>query len=290
MRSAGITVDDGPLVLGVARDLKIQRLASNSNPQFLRILKRDKGERDFANLQFLETRLGGRISAPTQVVASEDMVCGVFPYLAHSKVSYERFAASGLLGEVATSLALMHEAGREFARGSWPQRLDVRLGQAFVPDEERDAMHAWLSAARERLESTFAPAAQHCDFTYANLATNAQGQLVIFDWEEFGAIRFPGFDLSTFVLGHYHFGGTIGQALDSPETLVAMIHRDFGESLLDRLGMSAEQYQEAFPLHLQNFLALKQGGFSIAINRRLHAMWMRLWRAEAWSGILRSHR
>lgn len=279
LRSAGIAVDEGPVVLSVARDLKVLRLAGRSGREFLRILERSKGERDFANLRFLEKHLGGRINGPAQVFASDDLTCGVFPFVAHHKISYRRMTAGRLLKEVATTLALMHEAGSEFCR------LPDSTGTTARPSDTagEPAAGAWLESRLRRLAHRYPPAAQHCDFTYANLGVTTDDRLVVFDWEQFGQVTLPGFDLTTFLLGHGHFGGAIGEMLDSPASLLEAVRRDLGEDFLGRIGLSDDDYAEAFPAHLLLFWSLKGRGFSVAINRRMQSMWERLRRASAWS-------
>lgn len=287
MSASGIVVTDDPLVLNVARELKILQVAGGAQGRFLRIVEAQKGQRDFANLRFLQSRLGHRINCPTQIVACDDLVCGVFPFVPHEKVSYARLASGRLLQEVAESLALMHEAGREFS-----QRLGAKPDQAGSPVAGVDvcdgdsAATAWLQSTLSTLSHSHVPVAQHCDFTYANLGVSNQGQLVIFDWEEYGAVTFPAFDLTTFLLGHYHFGGTIGAALDSPDSLIGMINRDFGASYLSRFDMTAETYMRLFPAYLLVFRTLKLNDFGHAINRRVQAMWARLRKSGAWSDIL----
>lgn len=283
LRASGIVIDDGPVVFSVARELKIQQGPGRPGGRFLRVLDRAKGERDFANLKFLRDRLGERINGPSQTLASGDLVCGVFPFIAHHKVSYDRLASGDRLREIAESLVLLHEAGGEYLRTMRAPASPVD----FVPESEGSsadsATTAWLRATLRQQAARKPPVAQHCDFTYANLALSNDGRLVIFDWEEYGAVTCPAFDLTTFLLGHYHFGGEIGRALDSPAALLEMVTRDFGGAFLGRFGMNDGEYAEAFPAYLILFWLLKSRGFSVAINRRMQTMWSRLRRSEEWS-------
>lgn len=286
MSESGIVIDDGPFALNVSRELKVLQVAGGSRERFLRILEARKGARDFANLQFLQGRLGHRINAPTQVVAGDDLVCGVFPYVPHEKVSHARLVSGGLLQQVAASIALMHEAGEEFSRKAGTRAHPAELDAVHRVCDGDSATVAWLQSAFRGMEERHAPVAQHCDFTYVNLGVSKQGQLVVFDWEEYGAVTFPAFDLTTFLLGHYHFGGTIGAALDSPVSLVEMIKRDFGPSYLGSFDLTDDGYVRAFPAYLLLFRMLKLNDFGAAINSRLEAMWARLRNSAAWSGIL----
>lgn len=286
MLASGISVDRGPVVLSVARELKILQVAGGVRSRFLRILESGKGHKDFSNLQFLQGRLGHRINSPMQVVECDDLVCGVFPFVPHEKVSYARLVSGHLLTEVAACLALMHDAGREFARSAGMKADPAGLVAGINGCEVDAVATAWLQSTFRQVRERHAPVAQHCDFTYANLGVSDEGQLIIFDWEEYGAVTFPAFDLTTFLLGHYHFGGTIGAALDSPVSLIEMIRRDFGESYLGSFDMTADEYVRVFPAYLFLFRALKRKDFSVAINRRIQAMWTRLRKSGAWSSMI----
>lgn len=286
LSESGIVIDAGPFALNVSRELKILQVTGGAQERFLRILEARKGARDFANLKFLQGRLGHRINAPSEVVACDELVCGVFPFVPHEKVSHAHLVSGGLLQEVAASLALMHEAGEEFSRRAGARAHSAELDAVRRVCGGDSATVEWLLSAFRRLDERHVPVAQHCDFTYVNLGVSNQGQLVIFDWEEYGAVTFPAFDLTTFLLGHYHFGGTIGMALDSPASLVEMIKRDFGPSYLDSFDLTAEEYARAFPAYLLLFRMLKLNDFGAAINSRLEAMWARLRGSAAWSGIL----
>ncbi len=288
LRSVGIAIDEGPVVLSVARDLKILQVASGSTQRFLRILERANGERHFAHLRFLEMRLGDRINAPSSVITTDDLACGVFPFIAHFKVSHEQLVSGNLLPEVAKSLILMHEAGRDFCAAAAPVATLFRPASAFEKETSEAATRSWLECTLRHVTESQPAVAQHCDFTYANLGVAQQGRLIIFDWEEYGAITYPAFDFTTFLLGHYHFEGAIGRALDSPAALIDLISRDFGNAFLGGLGLTVKEYTRVFPAYLFTFLTLKQGGFSAAINRRMQSMWSKLLQSGEWASAMKT--
>jgi hypothetical protein len=126
------------------------------------------------------------------------------------------------------------------------------------------------------------PAAQHCDFSYANLGIASDGTLIVFDWEQYGMVQFPGFDLATFLVGHHHQCGTTDELLRSPESLIAVIDRDLGRGFLESLGFTAESFVAVFPAYIRVFWMLKRDGFGAAINRRVQSMWLRLCGADSW--------
>lgn len=280
----GIAVDDGSAVaVSVARELKISRYPDGSPPLFIRIVERQKGERDFAILAFLAARLGASISQPTQILRSGDLVCGLFPFVFHEKLRPQRIAgANTLLRKVAHLLVAMHAAGIDYASQHGEGDAATRLEVADCGADDTPAFRGYLETTFLKSAGNRPPAAQHCDFTYANLGLAGDGTLMVFDWEQYGMVRLPGFDFATFLFGHHHHCGTTDELVRSPDALIAVIERDFGRGFLESIGFTADSFVAVFPAYLRMFWMLKRDGFSAAINRRMQSMWQRLRSSEAW--------
>lgn len=288
LEAEGIAVDDGAAVtVNVARELKIARYADGSPPLFIRILERQKGERDFEVLAYLAARLGASISQPARILKSEDLVCGLFPFVVHEKFRPRQIAgANNPLRKVADLLIAMHAAGTEFS-GRYPEgTLPVHLtDQGFEPGDD-SVFRGYLQTVFEQAIGSRPPAAQHCDFTYANLGLASDGALIVFDWEQYGMVRLPGFDFTTFLVGHHHQCGTTDTLVESPDSLIAVIERDFGRAFLGSFGFTADAFAAIFPAYLQTFWKLKRDGFGAAINRRMQSMWRQLRGSESWVRVM----
>lgn len=286
LRQQGIpTIEDCPVAINVARDLKISCFPAASPPLFLRILERIKGEADFENLRILKSHLGSHINGPMGVVSAANVSCGVFPFVTHQKVSYDRLRKRAALSQVRDILSSMHTSGLEL------NACGAVLSRTMVMDAVHDA-GLLDDAARAYLETSFPgivgqkPAVlQHCDFTYANLAVTTDGTLLVFDWEEYGVVRYPGFDFATFLLSHQHHSRRRGGAFETPDQLMALVSDDFGGDFLDGLGFTPEEFARVFPGYLAVFLTLKKD-FGARIKERMHATWRRMINSEAWLRIM----
>ena len=110
--------------------------------------------------------------------------------------------------------------------------------------------------------------------------------MVVFDWEDYGLVRYPGFDLATFLISHYHHGRCLEPLVASPEILNDMLVRDFGEDFLAALGLTRERFARVFPGYLAVFLTLKRNGFGVRINDRIHGLLLSILRSASWQPVL----
>ncbi len=287
LRREGICLDgQSGLAINVARDLKICRFPQDSAPVFLRILAQSKGERDLAHLQALKCLLGDYVNGPTKIVRTEDAVCGVFPFVEHERVSYESVLSQGLLGQVCDVLAKLHAGGSALGIEG------PRLSPLEVASELREQSGPGESF-RAYLEQNFLPfverlpsVPQHGDFTYVNLVSTEGGRLIVFDWEDYGLVRYPGFDLATFLVSHYRHADWLERLVISPASLTDALERDFGQDMLPELGLTREQFALAFPGYLAVFLTLKKNGFGVRVIKRMRDLLMRILDSANWQATL----
>ncbi len=287
LRNSGIRVDtDCGFAINVARDLKLCCFPHDASPLFLRVLPQTKGDRDLAHLQALKELLGDHINGPLRVIRGGDLVCGVFPFVQHERVTHEAMQSPRVLAQVRDILARLHSGGPA-------QHVE---GHTLSPVEVASAVRGQSDPTgffREYFEENFlpvvehlSPVPQHCDFTYVNLASTRGNQLVVFDWEDYGLVRYPGFDLATFLISHYHHGRCLEPLVASPEILNDMLVRDFGEDFLAALGLTRERFARVFPGYLAVFLTLKRNGFGVRINDRIHGLLLSILRSASWQPVL----
>lgn len=287
LAQAGLPLDpQDAMAMSVARELKIMRFHSGSPPLFLRIMGRDKGEADLRHLQELERLLGGYINAPQSIVQTDDLVCGVFPYVTNQRVTRETCLVRNLIPQVKEVLGRLHAGGGGLAinRQVMPYRLILdRLqghpgaGEAFTRYSER----VFLPLV-ERLPAV----PQHCDFTYVNCSVTPAGRLVVFDWEDYGLIRYPGFDLATFVCSHCHHGAGLDRLVGSPQVLLAEVARELGGDFLAAVDLDDATFVRLFPGYVGTFLALKQDGFGATVNARMRGLWQGIMQSAGWQATL----
>lgn len=162
---------------------------------------------------------------------------------------------------------LRDELSRFFARGARrttpnPPAHDYdallkRLDATFSETPFASLITYWRSSEATQLLDAIGAAPQHGDFVTNNIGTR-KTRLVVYDWEDFGKVSLPGFDLCTFAISLMNDGMVDADGLTR------------GRPSGDRLGtlvnpacvamdLDVDQFWRLVPLYLLTFLHLKQG-------------------------------
>lgn len=136
-----------------------------------------------------------------------------------------------------------------------------RLAQALVEALDRPA----LATLRERvmarevweLVRELPNMPQHGDFVLSNLAW-ANDKLVVFDYEDFGRIQLPGFDVATLYLSLLDFEpDAVSQLLHAGEQQIHAQMPWMGPACAN-LGLTLATMRRLLPIHLTTFVSLKR--------------------------------
>ena len=105
---------------------------------------------------------------------------------------------------------------------------------------------------------------QHGDLAVNNIAV-AGGELVFFDWEDFGLVDLAGFDLAVVLLSLHKFDARLLRERLATRTMEArLVWR-----CCARLNMSTDLFLDLFPAYLSLFIKTKQfGGYDPAVSAR----------------------
>lgn len=118
---------------------------------------------------------------------------------------------------------------------------------------------------------------QHGDLVLNNIALTGNS-LILFDWEDYAKIAYPGFDLATLLLSLYEFDiAALTDALLERDCLDLMVQHP-----LEAISLTKEVFLSYLPLYLYIFLYLKQSNeygeevinrtkscFEVAMNKAL---------------------
>ena len=178
--------------------------AGSPNPQAIVKLSRDTASiaREFSALERLSHRLPERVPRPYL----HGDIQG-FGYLAMEAVAADAptpVAFAGLLPEVLRGLILIHDQVAEGVMShdvlGWEVLAPLCEFERTWATHHRD-LTLLCSSVRRRLETLMhvelRQLPQHGDFCVDNLLVRPDGRIVVIDWEEFGSVRLPAYDLIT---------------------------------------------------------------------------------------------
>lgn len=159
-----------------------------------------------------------------------------------------------------------------------PQAHKKALAEALAllpADATRDAMERWLDRSGAALLARMPAVVQHGDLAVNNVGISAGG-LVVFDWEDYGRVAFPAFDLTIFLSSLLRFNAReiIYLHLSEPRDRVGRLARAFREKY--RITPSEQLRLAACALALFHQIKL-EGGYSAEIvetaRRSLGDVW-----------------
>jgi hypothetical protein len=168
---------------------------------------------------------------------------------------------------------------RHFQAAPAGSALDVRhaLEEAASAFEREGWSEYWNGV--EPLIANLPRVLQHGDLAVNNIGV-ADGQLVFFDWEDFGLVDLAGYDLAVALLSVHAFDTAhLRDALAAPSMEAALVR-----GCCARLRISTELFVDLFPAYLALFIKVKQsGGYDQAVSTRAIAAlrdWVRLGHAR----------
>jgi len=212
------------------------------------------------------------MARPLGYAAREGWELFVTEGVPHGSFDVARFMASpssrGLAGRICELFVLARRAPGTSAQDL--MAVLARLQERFAPTPYGPLLARWRAAGGERDLLELPPSPQHGDFVANNLAT-CRGRLIVFDWEDFAKVSWPGFDLCTLVM----------TSLD-PEVVAAIgAHRQPGETLArhvpvlapacEAIGLTPARFWSLAPLYLVQFLELK-GTYGQDVRRRTESL------------------
>ena len=136
-----------------------------------------------------------------------------------------------------------------------PHRAFLRQIQARTTDARcTSILQEWILS--DRLD-TLPHVYQHGDFVVNNLGFSKSG-LVVFDWEDFGRVSFPGLDLCTLLASDTAFNVEKLRAISSVGSPLPGAYAELLEKSCPLIGLTTDLFRRLVPLYLVLFLDLKR--------------------------------
>jgi hypothetical protein len=182
------------------------------------------------------------------------------------------------LGRSTRSRSVRKELCRFFAMAA-PARMSAspghvhnallqRLQATFTETPHSALVDFWCSRESRRKLEALGAVPQHGDFVVNNIGAR-NSQLVVYDWEDFGKVALPGFDLCTLAISLVHEvtprdgfarNGVYGEQL-----------RLFLEPACAATGIDVDRFWQLVPLYLLTFLHLKKG-YAAGVQTRIEEL------------------
>lgn len=146
----------------------------------------------------------------------------------------------------------------------------------------------YFSYTMQNLRNQYGKISQHGDFAINNIAIDSKGNLILFDWENFGIINYPIFDLATLLFSNALDQGMVESFSKNPGILFDIPGASLIRLVCQKQGMSTNSFQKYFPFFMMLFIYLKQElGYGEYIVAWLKKFLDQVSTSEEWIALLR---
>ena len=145
------------------------------------------------------------------------------------------------------------------------------LGQHFSGSPYTDVIEPWVTAEGRRTLGALRPSQQHGDFAINNLGY-ARSRLIVFDWEDFGKVTLPGFDVWTLFMSAVQFDLREIRIMMSPTKCKQNSYFPLLHEACEAIGLEFALFQRLVPVYLLTFLYLKREFYGSSIEQRLERL------------------
>jgi hypothetical protein len=127
---------------------------------------------------------------------------------------------------------------------------------------------------------------QHGDFAINNLAIDSQGKLLLLDWEDYGKITFPYFDLATFLFSVVIAQNRVAEIGTWPQALCATPGWTTVIQTCNARGLAEDEFLRLFPFYMMLFLYLKiEHGYGDYIIDQIEGFLNRVAESAQWADL-----
>jgi len=140
------------------------------------------------------------------------------------------------------------------------------------------------------LDANFDRISQHGDFTKNNLAITSTGRLLVFDWEDYGRVDIPFFDLATLIFSMSIDNGTTEAMSRNPAKLFDVSGSEEVINIVEKFGLDRASFVWLFPFFMMVFLDLKKSlGYGDQIVMQLTEFLENVFRSNGWISLIEGH-
>lgn len=206
-------------------------------------------------LETIEPHLTGRV--PKLLVFEEryDTYVLVMEGISHKRLTSARIETNYDKVSIGLRDILKFDLSWEKRQGRALESIKNKLSQ--LPNSvAREKINKYLETIDFSWVEKLPSIPQHCDFAFTNLGIRSDTQtLIVFDWEDYGRLDLPGFDISVLVTSFFNFDSErIFKFLFSEEatSFKKLVDECLAASKIDR-----KNFRNLFPVYLCLFLELK---------------------------------
>jgi len=251
-----------PFCAKFTRNLKLYYNSDKNKGFFVKVCLNNRARREYNALKFIYSKINSHVPEPLLFLETQDLTAYVSPLYQFKSLNYNNFFLNPFLNQVYEILCMgvvfRDDYPHSFVRADSVQLDQLKLFAISekIIDKESNCCINYINHCYSQL-SSMNQIPQHGDVTPYNFT--AEGKTVFLcDWEDFGMICFPGFDLATFILEMARKAELYEELATIPNVLNNPVLRKITDKVLPSRDLDLKQWQLFFPFYILLFLYLKK--------------------------------
>jgi hypothetical protein len=269
------------------RNLKLYYNLDKDKGFFVKVCLNIGAKREYQALKFAYSKIDSHVPEPLLFLETQSLSAYVSPLYRFKVLSYNDFFLNPFLSQVCEILCLGLTFSNDYSHSlirSDSIQLEHLKSFAInekIIDKENNHCLFYIDRCYSQL-SLMNQIPQHCDVTPYNFSVERK-TVFLCDWEDFGMVCFPGFDLATFISEIAQKAGLQIELANSPDVLNNPILRKITDNVLPSQDLKLKQWQVFFPFYILLFSYLKKKlGYSIEYFHTLCEFLNTIFHARKW--------
>ena len=274
-----------PFSAKFTRNVKLYFYTDHQNGFFVKACPGSGAKREYQALTFASNKTDGHVPEPLHFFEIRDLTAYVSPLYRFQPVT-----AKYLLGK-----PFQDQICRILSIGVVPDRTCPPIDADPIPlarikdfateqhiiDKTNHHCMPYLDHSHDLLQ-TIGCIPQHGDATPYNFSLD-HNSIFLCDWEDFGIINFPGFDLATFIFEMCGLLKNQDVLALAPDTLTRQELLKIIEPVLSAGELSFKHWQKCFPFYILAFATMKMKlGYHSAYVQKLADFTKKMFQAKNW--------
>lgn len=284
-KTYAIDIDASPFAAIIHRGMHLVAFPEGRAPIVIMISASSAGRAAYEALRLVSKGIPEHVAAPIGMITADGSIATIVSFVPHVKATAQTLCRPEFISQVGTILAAMARINPNDGEAVNAFADEAAIEKIATQELGFDA--AYIEIIRVMID-TMPQVRQHGDFLLSNLGVTPTGYVVAFDWEDYGRIRWPGFDGATFLLSLSHHLGEDRLLSTSPDSFLAWIDSRCGFELPRACGLDAHDFARMFVWNLAAFVHLKRDfGYGEEIGDRAVRMATQVRTSSSWLAFLR---
>lgn len=274
-----------PFSARFTRNLKIYYHSGSHAGFFVKACPGNGAQREYQALQFAHEKTDGHVPEPLHLSAVQQLSAYVSPLYRFAPLTARHVIAKPFVDQICSILRLGVVPDNNSPQMDkdviTPPELELFATEQQIVDKTNQQCMAYLNHSHDLLQKVGC-IPQHGDATPYNFSVD-HNKIYLCDWEDFGIITFPGFDLATCIFEISRLLHLQTDLAHSPEGVNKPELLKIIAPVLTAGVLSVKQWQALFPFYMLLFSYVKKNlGYHSDYVRKVSCFTKTMFHSEKW--------